>query len=301
MEALVEVHDGAELERALDLGTPIIGVNARDLTTLEIDRGRQIELLRAPARAASCASPSRASRRPTTRAPRATAGADALLVGTALMRDPELLAGARAGQRVTLVKICGVTRAEDAAAAVAAGADMIGVVFWAPSPRCATRGAGAAPCARSCPAGVRARRRVRRRGSRAHGRAGRADRARPRPAARRRVARARRALRRARDPRRARRRRLRRARGRAGRLRPAVGRDARRRGAVRALARSPSRLVAERARCCWRAGSTPDNVAQAVREVRPYGVDVASGVESAAGIKDHERVRRLVAAAKEAR
>ena len=44
----------------------------------------------------------------------------------------------------------------------------------------------------------------------------------------------------------------------------------------------------------------PDNVAQAVREVRPYGVDCASGVESAAGIKDHERVRRFVAAAKEA-
>jgi phosphoribosylanthranilate isomerase len=43
-----------------------------------------------------------------------------------------------------------------------------------------------------------------------------------------------------------------------------------------------------------------DNVAQAVAEVRPYGVDVASGVESSAGIKDHERVRRFVAAAKEA-
>ena len=52
--------------------------------------------------------------------------------------------------------------------------------------------------------------------------------------------------------------------------------------------------------CCWRARLDAGNVAQAVREVRPYGVDCASGVESAAGIKDHERVRRFVAAAKEA-
>ena len=44
----------------------------------------------------------------------------------------------------------------------------------------------------------------------------------------------------------------------------------------------------------------PGNVAQAVREVRPYGVDCASGVESSAGIKDHDKLRRLVAAAKEA-
>jgi len=47
-------------------------------------------------------------------------------------------------------------------------------------------------------------------------------------------------------------------------------------------------------------GLTPDNVAAAIEATRPDGVDVASGVESAAGIKDHELVRRFVAAAKEA-
>jgi indole-3-glycerol phosphate synthase len=38
MTPLVEVHDEAELERALDAGATVVGVNARDLTTLEIDR-----------------------------------------------------------------------------------------------------------------------------------------------------------------------------------------------------------------------------------------------------------------------
>ncbi len=45
-------------------------------------------------------------------------------------------------------------------------------------------------------------------------------------------------------------------------------------------------------------GLVPENVAEAIRVVRPWGVDVASGVEAAPGRKDHEQVRRFVVAAK---
>ena len=60
-----------------------------------------------------------------------------------------------------------------------------------------------------------------------------------------------------------------------------------------------ARGVAAKRRVVLAGGLTPENVRAAILAVRPYAVDVASGVESTPGVKDHELLRQFMAAAKE--
>jgi indole-3-glycerol phosphate synthase len=90
MDVLVEANDAAEVERAVALGPRMIGVNARNLETLEVDRDAQLELLASLPEGSLRIAESGVASRADVEAAR-DAGAHAVLVGTSLMRSPELL------------------------------------------------------------------------------------------------------------------------------------------------------------------------------------------------------------------
>ncbi len=132
LDAISEVHDERELERALRLGAECIGINNRDLKTMTVDLGT---------------TPLMASRIPPEIPVLSESGienrgdilslgphVDGFLIGSALMRArrPDLLARML---RRGAIKICGLTRAQDAQAAWRLGATHGGLNLAPGSPR----------------------------------------------------------------------------------------------------------------------------------------------------------------------
>jgi indole-3-glycerol phosphate synthase/phosphoribosylanthranilate isomerase len=264
LETLVEAHDANELHRAVALGSEVIGVNARDLATFEIDRARQLELVtRLRAHKAVVVAESGVE----TRAQGAAAelaGADAILVGSALMQADDPAAKLRELVSRPLVKVCGLTRAEDVDAALAAGADMLGFILAEQSPRRAPRVLDVPDDRLSVAVFVGEAEEA---GSDLVQLYQRAE----------------------------------------GRVR---GRDAvllRNGEPVAQVVDLPweepdplhlQRAAASEGRVMLAGRLGPENVREAVRAVRPWAVDAASQLEAGPGIKDHEKVRAFVAAAR---
>ncbi|CAN5892867.1 indole-3-glycerol phosphate synthase TrpC [soil metagenome] len=88
LDALVEIHDESELERALTVGATLVGVNQRDLVTFEVDTDRAVRL--APQMPTGVV---RVAESGVGGAPDATrlagAGYDAVLVGESLVTAPD--------------------------------------------------------------------------------------------------------------------------------------------------------------------------------------------------------------------
>jgi indole-3-glycerol phosphate synthase len=261
LDALVEAHDAEELDRAVRLGADPIGVNARDLATFRIDRRAQLELVdRAPRERVVVAESGIASRAQAAAAE--LAGADAVLVGSSLMQAAEPATKLRDLLARPLVKVCGLTREEDVAAASEAGADLAGFVL-AESPRRAERVLAVPETMLSVAVVV--------------GEAGDhpSDLVQLYPSEN---------GHRGRD---------------AVLLRN--GAEVARVVDRAWQADDPGHLVrarAARGRLMLAGGLSPENVGSAIAAVRPWAVDASSALESAPGIKDHSRVRAFVEAAR---
>lgn len=140
MEPLVEVNTADEMKIAVDLGSKVIGVNNRDLTSFEVDLGTTSRLMEhVPKETIVCALSGISGPQDVTAYSKD--GVKAVLVGEALMRAQDtvsfistLLGGANATvksapSRNICVKICGTRTPEAAKVAVESGADFVGMIM----------------------------------------------------------------------------------------------------------------------------------------------------------------------------
>jgi phosphoribosylanthranilate isomerase len=262
MDALVEAHDADELRRAVELGAEVIGVNARDLDTFEIDRRGALELVAAAPRGRVIVAESGVGARAHAAAAE-LAGADAVLVGSALMQAADPAAKLRELLARPLVKVCGLTREEDVAVAAEAGADLAGFILARETPRRAPGVLAVPDTMLSVAVFV--------------GERGRATSDLVQLYARENG-----------------------HRGREGVL--LRGDEQVARVVDRAWQRDdPEHLDRARAatgRVVLAGGLSPENVGEAIAAIRPWAVDASSSLEISPGIKDHERVRAFIEAAR---
>ncbi|KAH8820039.1 indole-3-glycerol phosphate synthase-domain-containing protein [Xylogone sp. PMI_703] len=154
MEPLVEVNTAEEMTIAVKLGSKVIGVNNRNLTSFEVDLDTTSRLLdQVPKGTIVCALSGISG--PKDVEAYQKNGVGAVLVGEALMRAKDtssfirdLLGGAQEQtiqvDQSVLVKICGTRTAEAASEAIRAGANLIGMILVPGRSRCVSREAALA-------------------------------------------------------------------------------------------------------------------------------------------------------------